>query len=37
LRRASGVEPAGWAAWLDSIQARADWQDDVAVLIALYV
>ncbi|QIK67214.1 SpoIIE family protein phosphatase [Nocardioides sp. HDW12B] len=27
---------AAWAAWLAEIQARSGWQDDVAVLIALY-
>jgi serine phosphatase RsbU (regulator of sigma subunit) len=37
LHRGSGVDPSGWARWLDAIQARDDWQDDVAVLIALYL
>ncbi len=32
---ASGRD-AAWAAWLADIQARSGWQDDVAVLIALY-
>lgn len=36
LHRGSGTEPGGWAAWLDTIQARDTWQDDVAVLIGLY-
>ena len=34
--RASGRDWAAWAAWLGEIQARSGWQDDVAVLIALY-
>jgi hypothetical protein len=31
------VDPSGRARWLDAIQARDDWQDDVAVLIAPYL
>ena len=30
------AQTAAWAAWLAEIQARSGWQDDVAVLIALY-